>query len=338
MAQDIVVTFHELVAEAQPLTQGGVQPQVNLSILHLFNLIKDNELYKIKYPYLNQSHYGRLNIIEIDPNGDRIDILYSVCDVKADPSCIENVETDEARIEERDEDEGLTNRVSISIKIDPNNKDKAIFGIERKNNVTPKSFISTLDFLMRQARAKEELETEFHGNHPTLTMSKDGKYRKKGQPRVVEFKVKFKYETQLSEEIVKAFEKGKVSDISFFLPEQKKTKFDNKGYFEKSGVDVHIKPTVKKIIPANASPFQKAKALKQNLFDMADKPNMRSLTFKIVFKDELGDNRTAYYDAAERELSLSKRLKFSKDLRQAVTKTPILNQALCDNIYRKLLS
>ena len=86
----------------------------------------------------------------------------------------------------------------------------------------------------------------------------------------------------------------------------------------------------------NASPFQKAKALKQNLFDMADKPNMRSLTFKIVFKDELGDNRTAYYDAAERELSLSKRLKFSKDLRQAVTKTPILNQALCDNIYRKL--
>ena len=49
---------------------------------------------------------------------------------------IENVETDEARIEERDEDEGLTNRVSISIKIDPNNKDKAIFGIERKNNVS----------------------------------------------------------------------------------------------------------------------------------------------------------------------------------------------------------
>ena len=53
MAQDIVVTFHELVAEAQPLTQGGVQPQVNLSILHLFNLIKDNELYKIKYPVFN---------------------------------------------------------------------------------------------------------------------------------------------------------------------------------------------------------------------------------------------------------------------------------------------
>lgn len=336
MAQDITVTFHELLAEAQPLTKGGIQPQVNLSILHLFKLIKDNQLYKIKYPYLNQSHYGRLNIINIDPNEERIDILYSVCDVKADPSCIENVETDEARVEERDDDEGLTNRVSVSIKIDPTNKAKAIFGIERKNNVTPKSFISTLDFLMRQARAKEKLETVFHGNHPTLVMSKDGKYRKKGQPKIVEFKIKFKYETQLSEEIIKAFETGKVNDISFFLPEAKQTKFDNKGYFEKAGVDVHIKPTVKKIIPSNASLFQKSKALKQTLFNMADKPSMRSLTFKISFKDDMGDNRTAYYDAAERELSLSKRLKFPESLRQVVTKTPILNQALCDNIYRKL--
>jgi len=189
---------------------------------------------------------------------------------------------------------------------------------------------------MRQARAKAELETEFHGNHPTLVMSRDGKYRKQGQPKIVEFKVKFKYETQLSEEIIRAFETGKVNDISFFLPEAKQTKFDNKGYFEKSGVDIHIKPTVKKIIPSNASSYQKAKALKETLFNMADKPSMRSLTFKITFKDDLGDNRTAYYDAAERELSLSKRLKFSKDLRQVVTKTPILNQELCDNIYRKL--
>lgn len=336
MAQDLTVTFHELLAEAQPLTQGGTQPQVNLSILHLFQLIYDNELYKIKYPYLNQSHYGRLNIIHIDPTGERIDILYSVCDVKADPSCIENVETDETRVEEREEDEGLTNRVSISIKIDPTNKAKAIFGMERKNNVTPKSFISTLEFLMRQARAKKELETEFHGNHPTLVMSKDGKFRSKGQPKTVEFKVKFKYETQLSSEIIKAFETGKVNDISFFLPEARQNKFDNNGFFEKSGVDIHLKPTVKKIIPSNATPFQKAKALKDSLFDMANKPSMRSLTFKILFKNEVGENRTAYYDAVSKELSLSKKVKFPEALRQTVTKTAILNNDLCDSIYRKL--
>jgi len=138
MQQDILVTYHQLIAAAHPLTSTSeVKPEVIVSIFHLFEMIDNNELYKLKYPYLNQSHYGRLSNINIDRTNNRIDLIFSVCDVDAEPSCIENITTEEIRVEERDEDEGLLVRANISLKINPSDASHAIFGIERNSNISP---------------------------------------------------------------------------------------------------------------------------------------------------------------------------------------------------------
>jgi len=338
MQQDILVTYHQLIAAAHPLTSTSeVKPEVIVSIFHLFEMIDNNELYKLKYPYLNQSHYGRLSNINIDRTNNRIDLIFSVCDVDAEPSCIENITTEEIRVEERDEDEGLLVRANISLKINPSDASHAIFGIERNSNISPRAFISTLNFLMLKARQHTDLETEFHANHPDLVMERDGKYRNKGEPKILPFKILFNYDTQFSEEIINAFDNKKVSDISFSQNLPTSQKFDQHGYFEQTAVDVHLKLTTKPIIKKTSNTLMKKATDIRNAFSsMTQSRNLDQLRFKIQFEDLTGATRTAHYDANDREISLSKRHKFPSSLRQAVSDVASLNTDLCDNIFRKI--
>ncbi|MCT8088973.1 hypothetical protein H0920_01945 [Acinetobacter sp. C_4_1] len=338
MQQDILVTYHQLNADAYPLSSTSeVKPEVIVSIFHLFEMINDNELYKLKYPYLKQSHYGRLSNININRSDSRIDLIFSVCDVDAEPSCIENITTEEIRIEERQEDEGLLVRANVSIKVNPNDGSHAIFGIERNPNITPRAFASTLNFLMTKARQLEDLETAFHANHPDLVMERDGKYRKKGEPKILPFKVLFNYDTQFSEEIINAFDNNRVSDISFLQNLPVAQQFDQQGYFQQTAVDVHLKLTTKPIIkPTSNTLVKKARDIKAVFASMTQSKNLDQLRFRIQFEDLAGATRTAHYDASDREISLSKRHKFPSSLRQAVSDVALLNTDLCDNIFRKI--
>jgi len=190
---------------------------------------------------------------------------------------------------------------------------------------------------MLKARQHTDLETEFHANHPDLVMERDGKYRNKGEPKILPFKILFNYDTQFSEEIINAFDNKRVSDISFSQNLPTSQKFDQHGYFEQTAVDVHLKLTTKPIIKKTSNTLMKKATDIRNAFSsMTQSRNLDQLRFKIQFEDLTGATRTAHYDASDKEISLSKRHKFPSSLRQAVSDVASLNTDLCDNIFRKI--
>lgn len=322
------ITHHELTLDVKTTARNdATPPQTSISILDIFTHLKQwGYDTKNRNFGVNQTCYGSIPEIKIDTTNNRIDILFCLSDKDAEAPEAFDLTKRSIRTFNKTKDEGFNSRCHMVIKIDPNNKRQAKFALEYKQNMSVKFCIDTLNYFLRNA--KKTYPNYFVGIHPTARCSN-------GNPKPIKFKTEFKYETAISDEFVRAFEDGKIQDVSFLEPVSNQKTFDPNGHYTPSKKEVHLRVGANIIQKSSTTIGQKINDIKAS-FDSIIKrhPKLKDLTFTIKYKDDDDKQRTAYYDSSMLDFTLA-----HKTYATCSTKNPSqlnINQDLCDIIFRHI--
>lgn len=300
-------------------------PLTAVSIIDVFKVIK-NLNYETKTRMFGDSRFcGILPIIDIDEPNNRIDLILTLSDKDADEQVVRDfLNTSNVRALARNVNEGVDARTHVVIKQDVTYPKTASFALEHKTHLTPKFFVDTLNYFLRDIY--QTVPSTFLGNHPS---EKDSS----GNPKVVNTKLKFEYSTALSDEIIAAFASGRVQNVIFEEP-LPLTAFDPTNNFiqHKKKVFLDVSATM---VSKSAKTFKKQKEIVVNQFKRITNihPNLKNVQFTIKFESATGVPQTAYYDSATQEFSLAKKTSIEPSLRQRASATPTINRALCDRMF-----
>ncbi|MBF9260990.1 hypothetical protein I0P11_07535 [Acinetobacter baumannii] len=335
MTDRLLVTFHKLNAQVLALSEKSPKPIVSFDLIEFFENLLLWQYEGFKYPYSNDRFCGLLGKIDIDKTNKIVRLVFVVADADADPQCARDLATNNTRLLHRNPGEAADKRVHVVLKIDPNAPYLADVGIEHETGVTMRIFASTLNYLARHARLDNPVSKQyFNGIHPTERYERGPK---KDMPKELGFRLNFKYESILSDEIVDAFINGRVKNVEFSQPPQHQQNWDNQGIFiqDQIKVSLKVKPV---IVPSGInSKGQKEGYIKSVIRNLANQhTSLRGVVFKIKFDDSKGDLRLAQYNTDDDEFVLVKKERLSPSLRQPLTANVQLNLPLCAKIESKL--
>ena len=171
MSETIIVTFHQLNAQVLSLSQGSLKPNnIQLNWLDLFEKLVIWKYEGFHYPYLNSKFCGLIDKIKIDRTQCRIDLVFVVADVDAEPQCARNLTDNTTRLLSRNAGEAADKRVHVVFKVDPAQPCIANIAMEHERGVSTRVFINTLNYLFRHARKynqDQSVKSFFIGEHPT---------------------------------------------------------------------------------------------------------------------------------------------------------------------------
>ena len=330
MDRPVVITHHELVLEIkQTGRKNPVTPLTRISIFDIFSKLQ-NKGYETKDRRFKDNRFcGLLPIISVSASKNRVDLMLCLSDKDADNQIVRDFDNvQNIRPLTRKDTEGVDSIAHVVISLDKTTPTVSKFAIERKTGLTPRFFIDTLNYFLKDLIAA--YPDEFKGNHPT---DKDSK----GNPKKLPLKLKFEYESVLSDEIVNAFEKGRVKDVLFHekLPQSKP--FDPYGNFVPNKRTVHLDVQGKLINQNSRTTKEKLSDLKVG-FKGVIKGNksLKGTTFTIKFQSESGQNQTAYYDSTYDELSLAKKTYLPESVKEPIKKPLTLNQELCNKMFLQI--
>jgi len=335
MTDRLLITFHKLNAQVLALSDKSPKPNVNFNLIDFFNNLITWGYEGFKYPYSNDRFCGLLGKIDIDPVDHIVRLVFVVADAEADPQCARDLHTNTTRLLHRKPGEAADKRVHVVLKVNPNAPYLADVGIEHERGVSMRILTSTLNYLARHARIENPLsKLSFIGEHPTDRYERGPK---KDMPKELGFKVNFKYESILSNEIVDAFINGRVKNVEFSQPPQHQQNWDNQGIFVQDQVKVSLKAKAV-TVPSNVhTKDQKEGFIKSVIKNLANQhTSLQGVVFKIKFEDSKGDPRLAQYNTDDDEFVLVKKERLSESLRQPMTADVQLNIPLCDKIQSKL--
>lgn len=335
MTDRLLVTFHKLNAQVLALSDKSPKPIVNFDLIEFFEYLATWNYEGFKYPYSNDRFCGLLGKINIDKTNKIVRLVFVVADAEADPQCARDLATNNTRLLHRNPGEAADKRVHVVLKIDPNAPYLADVGIEHENGVTMRIFASTLNYLARHARLENNIaKPYFYGLHPTERYERGPK---KDMPKELGFRLNFKYESILSDEIVDAFINGRVKNVEFSQPPQHQQNWDNQGIFIQDQIRVGLKVNAVVVPSGINSKGQKEGFVKSLIKNLATQhTGLRGVVFKIKFDDSKGDPRLAQYNTDDDEFVLVKKERLSASLRQPLTANVQLNLSLCDKIQSKL--
>lgn len=327
MRKTSIITYHVLVMDIMPTAKKNpVKPLTNISILDIFAHLKQWGYESEKRLFNNHSHCGVLPVITINEKQGRIDILLCLSDKDSDDPETFDFKTNEVRHFDKTDSEGYNGRSHIVIQVNENDPRSAKFAIEYKQGISPRFFVDTLNYFIKDARSKNK--DIFKGIHPT---ERDNK----GNAKKVGFKIKFTSQTEFSDEIIKAFESDRVQDVIYHQPIHTSS-YDGTSYTPKRQ-DVHMGVKANIIQSGSKTLMQKTRDVISSFEKLLVKnPGLKGITFTIKFKNKEGKNRTAYYHSDTHEFSLAK-----KSFIRRQNKNPkelALNQSLCDRMYAHLAS
>lgn len=300
-------------------------PLTAVSIIDVFKVIK-NLNYETKTRMFGDSRFcGILPIIDIDEPNNRIDLILTLSDKDADEQVVRDFNnTSIVRALSRNANEGVDARTHIVIKQNSTFPKTASFALEHKTYLTPKFFVDTLNYFLRDIIQTNP--STFLGNHPSERDSS-------GNPKVVNTRLKFEYSTALSDEIIAAFASGRVQNVIFEEP-LPPTDFDpTKNFIQhKKKVFLDVSATM---VSASAKTLERQREIVTNHFKRITNihPELKNIQFTIKFESATGVSQTAYYDSATQEFSLAKKTSIEPSLRQRASAAPTINRALCDRMF-----
>lgn len=327
MNQSIVITHHELIMDViSKRRQDTSIPLTNISILDIFTHLKTWGYEGKNRLYGKNRFCGLLPLIKINPQQNRIDLLFCISDIEADNQIVRDfVHVNQVRDLARNNTEGVDTNVHILIKYNPQTPRNAQFAIEHRTGMGSKTFVDTLNYFLRHAVSS--YSNNFQGNHPTERTSS-------GQPTKIPFKVKFKYQNIISDEVIRAFETGRVQDVLFHEAIPANNNFDPMGNYTQNKKTVHLNVGANVVSVNSTTIKDKVSDIKNSFTNIVKThPNLRGTTFTIKFRNNNGHEQTAYYDSNVQEFSLVKKTYVESKLRQAAAITPKLNAKLCDRMF-----
>lgn len=335
MTDRLLVTFHKLNAQVLSLSEKTPKPNVAINLIDFFQKFITWGYEGFKYPYSKDRFCGLLGKIEVDPANNTIRLVFVVADAQADPQCARDLTNNKTRLLKRNPGEAADKRVHVVLKVDPNAPYLADVGIEHETGVTMRIFTSTLNYLARHARLENNLSKDyFIGEHP---IDRYERGPKKNMPKELGFKVNFKYESILSDEIVDAFINGRIKNVEFLQAPQHQSNWDSQGIFIQDQIKVSLKVNAV-TVPSNIkNKHQKETFIKSLIKNLANQhTKLQGVVFRIKFEDSKGDHRLAQYNTDDDEFVLVKKEKLEASLRQPMTADVRLNGPLCAKIESKL--
>lgn len=330
MAGNIVVTFHNMVAQIRPVSNKSSVPKVKFNILEYFDQLKKWGYENFHYRFLNEKFCGILSNIEVDRTDYIVRLVFIVADAEADDPCVRDLKTNKPRLLKRTKTEAAEKRVHIVIKVDKANPTLAQFAAEYERGVTARVFNNTLNYFTTHARADANKKPYFFGDHPT-------KRDDSGNPEKLGYRLKFEYQSEFSEEIIEAFVKGNIKHVEFYRPAKINPQFDNQGKFQQDALKISLKVGVN-VVPSTARTLkQKSDAIIQSFNNLIGQhTDLKGTVFKINFTDSNGANRFAEYDSDVQEFTLVKKKFLDEKLRKPMTDIVILNRTLCDRMQANI--
>ncbi|ENV67435.1 Uncharacterised protein [Acinetobacter junii] len=330
MSGNIVVTFHNMVADLRPISNKSPTPKVKFDILEYFDQLKTWNYEDFHYRFLNEKFCGILSNIEIDKSAYVVRLVFIVADAEADDPCVRDLKTNKPRLLKRAKTEAAEKRVHIVIKVDKKNPTLAQFAAEYERGVTARIFINTLNYFTNHARSDAVKKPYFFGEHPN-------KRDKNGVPEPLGYRLKFEYQSEFSEEIIEAFVNGNIKNVEFYRPAKINPQFDNQGKFQQDALKISLKVGAN-VVPSSAKTFkQKTDAIIQSFNNLIGQhTDLKGTVFKINFTDSNGANRYAEYDSDEQEFTLVKKKLLDEKLRQPTTDVVVLNRLLCDRMQANI--
>ena len=330
MDRPVVITHHELILEIKKNGRNKpVTPLTRISIFDIFSKLK-NKGYETKDRMFKDNRFcGLLPIISVSVSKDRVDLMLCLSDKDADNQIVRDFNNvQNTRPLTRKDTEGVDSIVHVVISLDKTTPTTAKFAMERKTGLTPRFFVDTLNYFLKNLIAA--YSDEFKGNHPT---DKDNK----GNPKKLPLKLIFKYESVLSDEIVNAFEKGRVKDVLFHEKLPLSNNFDPHGNFVPNKRTMHLDVQGKLI-------NQKSRTNKEKIYDLKagfkglirGNKSLKGTTFTIKFTNKDGQSQTAYYDATYDEFSLAKKTYLPETIKEPIEEPLTLNQELCDKMFLQI--
>lgn len=330
MNKPIVITHHELTLNINPTgIKRPVTPRTKISIMDIFDHFKQRN-YETKDRKFKDSRFcGLLPIIKISSDKTRIDLMLCLSDKDADNQIVRDFDDiKKTRPLTRSDTEGVDSIVHVVIKFDKKRPAVAHFAIERKVGLTPTFFTDTLNYFLKDIC--KAYPNDFKGVHPT---EKDSK----GVPKKLSLKLKFDYSSVLSDEIVKAFENGRVDDVLFHQESNTPDQFDPAGNFVLNKKTVHLDVKGRLVKKGSKTNVEKIRDLGDGFKNIVKSHiNLEGTTFTIKFKNESGQNQTAYYDATNNEFSLAKKTYLPESIKIPASQTLELNKVLCDKIFLQI--
>ncbi|MFW1689436.1 hypothetical protein ACG9H2_05570 [Acinetobacter ursingii] len=335
MSDNVLITFHKLNAQVLALSEKSPKPNINFNLIEFFQKLIDWKYEGFKYPYAQDRFCGLLGKIEIDPANFIIRLVFVVADKEADPQCARDMETNITRLLQRNTGEAADKRVHVVIKVDSNAPYLADVGIEHERGVSMRILVNTLNYLARHARRENDIaKPYFIGEHPTDRYERGPK---KDMPKELGYRLNFKYDSILSNEIVDAFIQGRVKNVEFKQPPQHQQNWDNQGIFVQDQLQVSLKVNAVTVPSTVQGQTQKENFIKHVIKNLVSQhSDLQGIVFKIKFEDSKGDSRLAEYNSDDDEFILVKKAKLSNSLRQPMTAAVALNRPLCDRIQSKL--
>tara|TARA_R110002126_G_scaffold38679_8_gene115378 strand:- start:2110 stop:3105 length:996 start_codon:yes stop_codon:yes gene_type:complete len=330
MQRPVIVTHHELTLKIDPI--GRKNPTTPLTKMSIFDVLKKlkSKGYEGKDRKFEKSRFcGLFPIIEVSNSNDRIDLILCLSDKDADNQVVRDFNNIQVtRPLTRKKNEGVDSVVHIVISFKKSNPSTARFAIERKSGLTPKLFVDTLNYFVRDLC--KSYPNDFKGVHPT-------KRDEKGRPIELPLKLRFVYESVLSDEIIDAFENGRVKDVLFHKQIPKSQSIDPAGNFVPKKNTVHLDVKGKLIRQKSETPEDKMQDLKDGFnFMISNDKSLKNTTFTIKFKNKDNQSQTAYYDATFDEFSLAKKTYFPESIKEPVSQPLKLNKRLCGKMYLQI--
>ncbi|MEN8381183.1 hypothetical protein [Acinetobacter radioresistens] len=334
----ILVTYHTLELDIVSISQKQPIPLVShVSILDIFEKLKSWNYENQARLFGGQNRFcGLIPVIEIDKSTNCIKLLLTLSDKNEDFQMARNFNTGAVRSLDRSDEEGADKRVHVVIKIDPANKYNAKFAIEHKQGVSTRLFTDTLNYLMKHARVNSIVgsDTYYVGKHPTESYTSGTQI---GQPKPLKFKIKFSHTSEMSNEIIQAFSTGKINSVEFYENDQAPSTFDPTGIFIRKRSKVELNVSGQLIKQSSTGVAQKLADFKNSFAGIfTAHPDLKGLRFKINFTDVNNNRQSAYYESQYDELVWAKKKHLNESLRQPMTDTPTLNDALCDRMLANI--
>lgn len=329
----ICATYHELTALVYSTHPDKPKPNVSIDIFEYFKNLSAWGYDGFQYPYANERFCGLLSDIQFDDAKKAVFLVFTVADVQADCQIARDLTTNTTRILSRKNGEAADSRVNVVVKVNPSNASIANIALEHQRGLPISKFLDTLNYLFRDARINKYPEF-FVGDHPFERYQKG---EKTGQPKPLKFKPKFEIKSVVDEQVIKAFQEGRINHIDFFKSAQNGSAFDTTGHFRQDRIKVSMKVETQIIKDQSASWAEKAQDIYETFFTFKQQHfDMLGSVFTIDFKDNHGHNRTAQYDVEDQSFTIVKKEYFPEELRQPMTDVVQVNTALCARMLAKI--
>lgn len=344
MSKPILFTVHDIRFEAKRFSKEHDEPKQPIDILDLFKNIANFKVDEYSYPLHDNTLISKLRLIEVDIKKRLISMLITVSDIKARNRSYTDSRTGNTRLTNKSKTEGDDARIHIIIYLaDDNLTGKMAIERERGSRISANLLRVLIDrcfeYIYENNSSDSNIIKLFSEDHPSGYKEDDGSFKR--LPK----KIKCKIENVFSDEILKAFKQGKISDLELIHTHQV-TKTDHHSSFISTSSSFHfeVDPLV---IPDNIkAPEAIQKTLVQKLTDLWNNTFQSSVPipldqhkYRIKYKDDYGQIATYTYTPAESlDMALAKTIKV--DHRSFTylewKERPEINSSLCLNVHMKL--